>query len=189
MRKADNRRGNMTIRSKFLAPALGGLAVAVLLVPTAFAQDKVAPEIADAVTKGQADRYSLVKVDDDILRVDRQNGTVSICLEQSDAWRCNPVPLAEDAYLAEINELAGEVDRLTARLEELEGNGEKPGKQLPPGSALDRPAPGSDKNGRSPSATEEDEELEKVLTFTESAMRRFFGMVRELQKDFEGEAN
>jgi SPX domain protein involved in polyphosphate accumulation len=34
-----------------------------------------------------------------------------------------------------------------------------------------------------------DEELEKVLTFTESAMRRFFGMVRDLQKDFEKEAN
>lgn len=96
------------------------------------------------MTKGQADRFSLVRVDEDILRVDRQNGTVSICKEQSDAWRCNPVPLAEDAYLAEINELAGEVDRLTARVEELEGNGVKSDKQLPPGSALDRPkAPGS----------------------------------------------
>ncbi|WP_209001130.1 hypothetical protein [Stappia sp. BW2] len=179
----------MTIRNTFLAPLFRGLAVAVLLVPAAIAQEKVAPETADAVTKGQANRFSLVKVDEDILRVDRQNGTVSICKEQSDAWRCNPVPLAEEAYLAEINELAGEVDRLTARLEELEGKGGKSGKQLPPGSALDRPAPKPGEGGRSPSATEEDEELEKVLTFTESAMRRFFGMVRDLQKDFEGDGN
>ncbi|MGX1498089.1 hypothetical protein ACSSV1_003140 [Labrenzia sp. MBR-25] len=177
----------MTIRNTFLAPLFRGVAVAVLLVPAATAQETVTPETADAVTKGQADRFSLVKVDDDILRVDRQNGTVSICKEQSEAWRCNPVPLAEDAYLAEINELAGEVDRLTARLEEVEGNGAKPEKQLPPGSALDRPAPKSGENGSSPSTTEEDEELEKVLTFTESAMRRFFGMVRDLQKDFEGD--
>ena len=180
----------MTIRNKYLAPVFSGLAVAILLAPAAVAQDSVAPETADAVTKGQSDRFSLVRVDEDILRVDRQNGTVSICKEQSDAWRCNPVPLAEDAYLAEINELAGEVDRLTARVEELEGNGVKSDKQLPPGSGLDRPkAPGSSQGGRSPSTTEEDEELEKVLTFTESAMRRFFGMVRDLQKDFEGEAN
>ena len=96
----------MTIRNKYLAPMFRGLAVAVLLAPAAVAQDSVAPETADAVTKGQADRFSLVRVDEDILRVDRQNGTVSICKEQSDAWRCNPVPLAEDAYLAEINELA-----------------------------------------------------------------------------------
>jgi hypothetical protein len=177
----------MTIRNIILAPLFRGVAVAVLLVPAAVAQETVSPETTDAVTKGQADRFSLVRVDDDILRVDRQNGTVSICKEQSDAWRCNPVPLAEEAYLAEINELAGEVDRLTARLEELEGTGAKPDKQLPPGSALDRTPPKSGENGRSPSATEEDEELEKVLTFTESAMRRFFGMVRDLQKDFEGD--
>lgn len=177
----------MTIRNTFLAPLYRGVAMAVLLVPAAIAQETVTPETADAVTKGQTDRFSLVMVDDDILRVDRQNGTVSICKEQSEAWRCNPVPLAEEAYLAEINELAGEVDRLTARLQELEGNGAKPGNQLPPGSALDRPAPKSGENSRSPSATEEDEELEKVLTFTESAMRRFFGMVRDLQKDFEGD--
>ena len=111
----------MTIRNKYLAPVFSGLAVPILLAPAAVAQDSVSPETADAVTKGQSDRFSLVRVDEDILRVDRQNGTVSICKEQSDAWRCNPVPLAEDAYLAEINELAGEVDRLTARVEELEG--------------------------------------------------------------------
>ncbi|MDN3718511.1 hypothetical protein QW131_02930 [Roseibium salinum] len=123
------------------------------------------------MTDGRADRFSLVAIDGDILRVDRQNGTVSICEEQNDAWRCNPVPLAEEAYIAEINELADEVDRLTARLEELEDDGA--GKPLPPATVPGRPQTGE---GDKPSRLdkEDEEELEKVLTFTESAMRRFF---------------
>ena len=156
----------------------------LVAAPLTQAADTVSPEQIEAVTDGKPDRFSLVATDGDILRVDRQNGTVSICREKNQAWRCSPVPLAEDAYLAEINELAEEVERLTARLEELESGPE--GRKLPPGSALDRP--GSKSNGTS-ELTEEDEELEKVLTFTESAMRRFFGMVRDLQRDFEGEPN
>lgn len=164
----------------------GGLTV-LMLSTGAAAQDSISQADAEAASEGTPDRYSLVAVDGEILRVDRQNGTVSICRERNDAWRCNPVPLAEEAYLAEISELAGEVDRLSARLEQLESGDGAPDRQLPPGSALDRPE--RDKDGSSTLLSEEDEELEKVLTFTESAMRRFFGMVRDLQKDFDGEGN
>jgi|GEM_PF-2081058 len=184
----------MTVRKTLSASLIGGVTALAFLGAAANAQDKVDPETAEAVTEGRADRFSLVAVDGAVLRVDRQNGTVAVCSEQNDAWRCNPVPLAEEAYLAEIGELSEEVDRLTARLEELESSGEGAGKPLPPGSALDRPkledGPKGGSGDRSSKLTDEDEEeLEKVLTFTESAMRRFFGMVRDLQKDFEGESN
>jgi len=179
----------MTIRIPFSASVLGSLSGLMLLAAAATAQEKVAPEDTEAVTEGRPDRYSLVVVEDDILRVDRQNGTVSFCRKQNDDWRCNPVPLAEDAYLAEINDLASEVDRLTARLEELESDAGEQDRQLPPGAALDRETPEGRSGEKSEQPSEEDEELEKVLTFTESAMRRFFGMVRELQKDFEGQGN
>ena len=185
----------MTFNKFMPASLLVGTAAALMMTAAAIAEDKVSPEQAEAATDGQPERYSLVAVDGDILRVDRQNGTVSICREQNSAWRCNPVPLAEDAYLAEINDLASEVDRLSARLEQLDGNQGGEERQLPPGAALDRTAPETDKgfeNGSDNQTTgleEADEELEKVLTFTESAMRRLFGMVRELQKDFEGEGN
>lgn len=178
----------MTMRRLLSAPLIGGAAAVLLITVSAFAQDKVTPEQSEAVTEGQPGRYSLVAVDGDILRVDRQNGTVSVCREQNTSWRCNPVPLAEDAYIAEINELVAEVDRLASRVEELE-SGEDGDRQLPPGSALDRSKPKSEPGNQRSDLEEADEELEKVLTFTESAMRRFFGMVRELQKDFEGEGN
>ncbi|MEM5584476.1 hypothetical protein WNZ15_18575 [Roseibium sp. AS2] len=179
----------MTIRIPRNALFTGVMSAAILFAAAASAQDSVAPADAQAATQGQPERYSLVAIDGDILRVDRQNGTVSVCREQNQAWRCRPVPLAEDAYLAEISELAGEVDRLTARLEQLESAGPKTDGKLPPGSALDRPGADKDSSDHPSLMDEEEEDLEKVLTFTESAMRRFFGMVRELQKDFEGDEN
>jgi len=185
----------MTNLKTLIARVLGAGAAAIFLAATAFAQVGIDPEEAGKVTEGRPDRYSLVRTEEDILRVDRQNGTVSVCRKRNADWRCRPVPLAEEAYLAEINELAGEVDRLTARLEDLEsGDGGKT-RPLPPGSALDRPEavkPESDKPSVDESSRldeEAEEELEKVLTFTESAMRRFFGMVRDLKKDFEAEEN
>ncbi|WP_434053044.1 MAG: hypothetical protein RDA78_28090 [Roseibium sp.] len=158
-------------------------AVFLVQIGPASAQSGLTDDAKEAVTEGDASRFSLVEADGDILRVDRQTGTISICLKQNESWRCNPVPLAEEAYLAEINELAAEVDRLTARLEDLDADG---GSSKAPDLSQRRPKPDSD--GDSP-WTEDEEELERVLTFTESAMRRFFGMVRELQKDFEGEGN
>jgi len=163
----------------------------------ALAEDKVAPETAEAVTGGEVGRYSLTQVEGEVLRVDRQNGTVSVCRQKNEAWRCNPVPLAEEAYVAEINALADEVERLTARLEILEAGKNSDQKALPPGAALDRPVTDALPDEPAPAAkspapaakSKDEEELDQVLDFTETAMRRFFGMVRELQKDMGSGSN
>ncbi|WP_428671550.1 hypothetical protein [Roseibium sp.] len=179
----------MSIRKSLFATLLGGSAALLIAVSAGAAQDKVSPEVTVKVTDGDPDRFSLVAVDGGILRVDRQNGTVTICMEQSDAWRCNPVPLAEDAYLAEINDLAAEVDRLKARLAELESDADGTGlaPETETGRSESSPGDGEKPSGKPRLLDKEEEELEKVLTFTESAMRRFFGMVRELQKEFDDE--
>ncbi|CTQ55804.1 hypothetical protein LP7551_04351 [Roseibium album] len=178
----------MTIGKDLSSLLFTSVAAVLLLTVSVAAQDGVDPDLVDIVTDGQPDRYSLVAVDGDILRVDRQNGTVSVCQEQNSSWRCSPVPLAEDAYLAEINELAEEVDRLTARLEEIEsgdtGNEEM---QSPETSEVQPEADETPEKDSPKLSNKDEEELEKVLTFTESAMRRFFGMVRDLQKDFDGD--
>ncbi|WP_296588122.1 hypothetical protein [Roseibium sp.] len=176
----------MINRNSLSSVLAGGLSAVLLLSVSALAQDKIDPVLAEAVTEGQPERYSLVAIDGDVLRVDRQNGTVSVCQEQNDAWRCSPVPLAEDAYLAEINELAEEVDRLTARLEQLESEeGSGPSSDEPDMEKVEPEQGDKPDEDRTVLSQEDEEELEKVLTFTESAMRRFFGMVRDLQKDFE----
>lgn len=179
----------MTVRNTTFVSLLGAVAALWVVPATAQAQTKISPEASEAVSEGEPKRYSLVEADGDILRVDRQNGTVAVCRERNGAWRCNPVPLAEEAYLAEINELAAEVDRLTVRLEQLESADSDHGAPKAPGTADKRSGPDNESGDRTSRWTEEEEELERVLTFTESAMRRFFGMVRDLQKDFEGERN
>lgn len=146
---------------------------------SADAQSSISSDVAEKVTEGQEDRYSLVLADGDILRVDRQNGTVSVCVRKNASWRCNPVPLAEDAYLAEINSLAAEVDRLSARLKQLESGDD-------PVSSAPAPAPAEPDEPELAEKGEPDEELDKALDFTEHAMRRLFGMVRQLQKELEG---
>lgn len=178
----------MTMRKITFPYLFGAVAAVLVLAVPAQAQSGMASKDSQAVTEGQPERFSLVESDGDILRVDRQTGTVSICRKQNSSWRCNPVPLAEEAYLAEINELAAEVDRLTARLEQLEDQEGSPAPQAP-GSTLKRQGPKTDGGDQTSRWIEEDEELERVLTFTESAMRRFFGMVRDLQKDFDNDGN
>lgn len=177
-------------RTYFSAAIMVLAGAGVLAAGPVRAETEVTPEAVEAVTEGDSDRFSLVAADGDILRVDRQNGTVSICRQKNANWRCNPVPLAEEAYLAEINALAAEVENLTARLETLEAGKEDSGIPLPPGSAVDRPVDKEvPEDGSSKLTAEDEEELDKVLSFTETAMRRFFGMVRELQKDLDSSGN
>lgn len=184
-----NWRRIMSNRNRWFLSLLSGAVAATIFATSAGAESQVSAEDIEAVTDGAANRYSLVAVDDDILRVDRQNGTVSVCKEQNASWRCNPVPLAEDAYLAEINDLAEEVDRLTARLQELE-DGASGGATVPPAKSPEKADPETGSENETSRLNEKDEEeLERMMTFTESAMRRFFGMVRELQRDLEGEGN
>lgn len=143
-------------------------------------------------------RYGLLNANGDILRIDREAGTVSFCQKENQTWRCVPAPLAEEAYIAEINALYEEVDRLTARLEELQKNGgrsdsEKGGigkapstqSVAPPEDAARAP---ETKVKPSPGLSEEDEaQLDKMLRFSERAMRRFMGLMRDLRTEFDGE--
>lgn len=142
---------------------------------------------------GQPHRFQLVRNGEDVLRIDRQSGKVGVCSKQNDVWRCSPVPLAEEAYEAEIVSLNGQIDALKQRIAELEaargaGRGKQPDTGAPsagperPENGLGRPAEPA------PPLSEEDEkELNKVLDFSEKAMRRFFGLMQDLRKEMEPE--
>lgn len=163
--------------------------------------ETVSPERdADSPADASETRYALVKTDDDILRIDKQLGQVSFCSKSNGAWRCLPAPMAEEAYLAEIEALTAEIEVLEARLEELE----VPGRAQPPVTEPG-PAPAPQADGSMPEKTpepevaepnvntsprlsvEDEEQLEKMLDFTENAMRRFFGLMQDLRTELEGE--
>ncbi len=180
-------------------------------VPAAGYAQAVAPEDTPAENAPAAEdqspadqRYGLVEANGDILRIDRQAGSVSFCRKINEAWRCMPAPLAEEAYQEEIADLSQEIDRLKARIHELEGEAsirpEEPAPQAgtenakPPQTAEDKAAeeqtpeekaPLADKDKSAPRLSDEDEQqLERMMQFSEKAMRRFFGLMKDLQTEF-----
>ncbi|MFI5409049.1 hypothetical protein [Kaistia sp. UC242_56] len=130
------------------------------------------PAAADVARPG---RYTMVPAEGGFVRLDTETGTVSHC-RRGDAgsgsvWTCAAIP--EDvlsrpdpavALSAQVTELEHEVADLRARLEDVEGRA----------------------NTRAVAPTG-DPELDKALNFSEELMSRFFGMVREMKREADGD--
>jgi hypothetical protein len=114
-------------------------------------------------------RYALVPVENGILRLDTVTGEVSRCMGAADASACRLLPDERLAYEAEIRRLEERMDVLEGRMTNLE---------VPP----DR-TPGS--APKASGGLAEDREIDRALDLSERVMRRFFGMVRDLKRDFE----
>ncbi len=198
---------------KFIRKTAAGLVLSAAFAavsPAGFAQTAVpdgeqsaesAPATENQSPAGQ--RYGFVEANGDILRIDREAGSVSFCRKINDAWRCMPAPLAEQAYQEEIADLSKEIDRLNARIRDLETaasaqpEGTAPQAESdigePPQAAEDKPAEGqtadektqpSDKDKSASRLSDEDEQqLERMMQFSEKAMRRFFGLMKDLQSE------
>ncbi|MET4634870.1 hypothetical protein [Kaistia defluvii] len=130
------------------------------------------PAAADAARPG---RYTMVPAEGGFVRLDTETGTVSHCRRGDAAsgsvWTCAAIP--EDvlsrpdpavALSAKVTELEHEVADLRARLEDVEGRA----------------------NTRAVAPTG-DPELDKALNFSEELMSRFFGMVREMKREADGD--
>lgn len=121
------------------------------------------------------DRYVLSDTGDGWLRLDRSNGRVSLCEDTNGRMICLPVPDAATAYEMEIERLLSENAVLEARVAELEA-------ELTARAPLvdDLPSTNDEK-----SLSESEKEFDQMMDLTERAMRRFFGMVRTLQDEFD----
>ncbi len=120
------------------------------------------------------DRYVLSDTGDGWLRLDRSNGRVSLCEETNGRVICLPVPDAATAYEMEIDRLLGENAALEARVAALEA-------ELAERGPVTGDSPSKDDEK---SLSESEQEFDQMMDLTERAMRRFFGMVRTLQDEF-----
>lgn len=125
-------------------------------------------------------RYALVKVDGSYLRLDRIAGTIAFCRPLNGLWRCLPAPDAEAAYLDEIDQLRQENTALRNEIASLKGQAD--GSTGSTGSLSAGPQRGGIRPAPELSPKDE-EQLDEMLTFTEQAMRRFFGLMRDLQAE------
>lgn len=117
---------------------------------------------------GLANRFTMQKTENGFVRMDTQTGEMSMCAETDGEIVCK---MAADERHAFEDQLA----RLSARVAALEkkaaGDDLQPSMIAPPDSALP-----------------DDAEIERTLGVMEKMMRRFFGMVDEMRKDFDKDA-
>ena len=126
-------------------------AVSLLISGSALSQESI------------ANRYTMEKTENGLVRLDTLTGEMSICTEKTGQMVCRLPADERTAYEETLSDLAARVAELEQRLDAL--------------------APSSQKSG-----IPDDAELDQALGAMEKVMRRFFGMVQELQKDFDGES-
>jgi len=103
--------------------------------------------------EGTVGRYAMSEVEGGFLRLDTTDGRVSFCHQDHSDWVCELIPDDRTAYEAEIGRLMEENRKLKDELAAAK-QGRK-GLQLP---------------GR--------EDVDRVMTYLDQMMRRFFDMVK-----------
>jgi hypothetical protein len=105
-------------------------------------------------------RYALEKTADGYVRMDKQSGEMSICKEADGQLVCRLAADERSAYESTTSSLAKRLDALERKVAALEGIASK-----------------------SPNALPSDEEFDKTLSMMERFVRRFMGVVKELEGD------
>jgi len=116
---------------------------------------------APAITQEPiANRFTLEKTENGFVRMDTLTGEMSICSEKSGQLVCRLSADERRAFEETLSDLSARVTALEQRLDTV----------APPSGANDIP---------------DEAELDRALGAMEKMMRRFFGMVEELKRDFD----
>ena len=118
-------------------------------------------------------RYSFTRVEDGYLRLDQQNGQVSLCTRRNIGWACHPVPDERTALEEEIGRL--QKDNAAMKKEMLAQGILLPGMKQPPA----KPEANADSTLKVPSEAE----LDKAMAVMEKIWRRLVEMVQRVQKE------
>jgi hypothetical protein len=116
-----------------------------------------------------AERYELKPVDGGFLRLDRQTGLTSLCAPAGDGYACRPAAEGGSADAAMVAQLEKRVAELEAKVRAL---------------SADRPS--SLKSGAPRDPTLDlptDEQVDRVASFLERAMRRFKKLATDVERD------
>ncbi|WP_321342393.1 hypothetical protein [Breoghania sp.] len=162
--------------------------VTLVLIAAAISMASLAHAASDEPNPVDPDRYTLHETADGWLRLERETGRVSLCRAKYGRWTCVPVPDASAAYEAEAKALEDERDRLKARVSDLEARLEAAGidASKEPGNGAGNGTVTPKAERKEPLITpEEERELDRFMEFSERAMRRFFGMVKTLRREFD----
>jgi hypothetical protein len=116
---------------------------------------------ATAVEAGGGGRYAFVPVKEGTLRLDTTTGAVALCAVRDGEVACRALAEQGDPQAAES--LEGRIAALEARMAALEE--------------------------RRQSGIPDEESMQRVMTLTDSMMRHFIGLVRDLKREAERDGN
>ena len=151
------------------------LVMLCLTVAPVFAEDAPMSTAKPAPPVVEDDLFQMMPAVGRQLKIDRRTGRVSICEDRNGDWACRLVADDRLAYEEEISRLEDDNARLVEENARLN-------KEL----AERQSAEGSGKRGDGPWIAPEDEKrLDEFMTFSDKAIRRFFGMVENLKRDFD----
>ncbi|MCC2111439.1 MAG: hypothetical protein KDJ16_05335 [Hyphomicrobiales bacterium] len=122
---------------------------------------------AAAEDDGTADRYLLLETGKGVVRLDRTDGSISFCRPQGDDYVCTAAIDDRRALDDEIARLEAENARLRAQL-----------------AALGETVPEGEPDYRADELPSE-EEIDRMMDRTERMMRRFFGIVDSLRREYD----
>ena len=105
-------------------------------------------------------RYTLERTENGFVRLDTRTGEMSICTEKTGQLVCRLAADERRAFEESLSDLSARVEALEKRLDAL--------------------APAEQGSG-----IPDEAELDRALNAMEKMMRRFFGMVEELEKEFD----
>ncbi len=112
-------------------------------------------------------RYAITKTENGFVRVDNKTGDLSFCSLQEGKLTCRLAADERAAHQSGIDAMSERLATLEARLKMLESK-----------------TPKVESTNRK-SILPNDEELDQALKFANKAMRRLFGLVKELKQDIE----
>lgn len=127
----------------------------------------------------QANRFTLERVDDKFVRLDKQTGQISVCKFLDENLICRIAVDDRDALINEISNLQNRIDNLDEKLNADSGDKPNIGERQKTIPKIQEELSPIEKNL--------ERNFENALKYSNKIMRRFFDVMRELRLDFEDE--
>ncbi|WP_237152022.1 hypothetical protein [Oryzibacter oryziterrae] len=137
------------------------LAITCLLSAPALTSAMATDQAPAGPKDGVADTFAFAPADGPQLRIDRRDGTVSLCEQTAGQWACKLVADDRKAYEDRLSEVEAENARLAARVSELE-------RKLADSSPM--------------LGSSDQQKLDEFLDLSDRMFHHFFNMVEDLKR-------
>ena len=163
------------------------------IIVLAFGLAGTGSAVAGPMPETENGRYALSPTADGVLRLDTRTGAISTCNNTGPGWACYAVPDERAVMDNEIGRLQGDIVRLQADNERLKADLASREPTVP--GKIEEPLPKSDSlKPAEPKVAERkleiplpnDRDMDRMMSFLESAWRRLIEMANRVQRDVNG---